>query len=81
MTKLRLSPGNLFHILCEGDAKRGSGVQDGNAELELGNLTVDVLYHALPDFALLSNVPRGGRWGRQFNPDNSREGGGGCVTV
>jgi len=40
-----LSPDRLTYGFSDGYAERGEAVQDGNADLELGNLTVEVPRH------------------------------------
>lgn len=49
MAGVPLSPASLSYGLCDRDAKRGVAVQNGNTDLKLGDLSVEVPCHeALP---------------------------------
>jgi hypothetical protein len=45
MAEVPLSPDGLIPRLCDGYAERGVAVQDGDADLELGDLSVEVPCH------------------------------------
>ena len=48
---------DLSYDLSDGYAKSGVAVEDGGAELDFHDLTVEVPRHALPGRVLRSNVP------------------------